>query len=52
MTSMMSGQGKVIGIDIVKPLVEWSKTNMAKSHKGLLESGVVKLQFGNGGEGT
>jgi protein-L-isoaspartate(D-aspartate) O-methyltransferase len=50
-SKMMEDKGKVIGIDYVKPLVEWSIKNMRKSHGGLLEKGIIRLKLGDGWKG-
>jgi len=52
MAHMMEGTGKVVGIDIVQPLISWSIENMKKHHQGLIESKTVELMFGDGWEGN
>ena len=44
-------KGRVYGIDIVKPLVDFACDNIRKNDKDLLESGTVQLQVANGWEG-
>ena len=48
---MVSPTGKVIGIDHVKDLVNWSGINVRKNHGDLLDSGHVKLVIGDGRQG-
>jgi protein-L-isoaspartate(D-aspartate) O-methyltransferase len=43
--------GKVIGIDVIPELIEWSKENVKKSHKDLLDEGRVELKLGDGWKG-
>jgi len=50
-SKMMEDKGKVIGIDVVKPLVEWSITNIKKSHGDLIEKGVIRIKAGDGWKG-
>ncbi len=40
---MVGETGRVVGIDHIKELVEWSVSNVAKEHSFLLDSGRVKL---------
>jgi hypothetical protein len=44
--------GKVIGIDIIPQLVEWSKQNLDKDDPDLRKSGVVNVIVGNGWKGA
>ncbi|XP_033630176.1 protein-L-isoaspartate(D-aspartate) O-methyltransferase-like isoform X1 [Asterias rubens] len=48
---MVGETGRVIGIDHIKELVEWSVSNVAKEHSNLLDSGRVKLVVGDGRKG-
>jgi hypothetical protein len=41
---MVGNQGKVVGIDCVPQLVEWSIKNMKKADKDLLDKDVVQLK--------
>jgi protein-L-isoaspartate(D-aspartate) O-methyltransferase len=45
---MVGESGKVIGIDHIKQLVEWSELNVKKNNSELLTSGRVKLVVGDG----
>ena len=45
---MVGPSGKVVGIDHIQQLVDWSISNVQKNHKDLLESGRVKLVVGDG----
>lgn len=45
---MVGSSGKVVGIDHIQQLVDWSISNVQKNHKDLLESGRVKLVVGDG----
>ncbi len=40
---MVGSGGKVVGIDHVKELVDWSEKNIRKNHAALLDSGNIKL---------
>jgi len=48
---MLGSKGKVIGIDIIKPLVDWAQENMNKDDPQLLSSGRVALKVGDGWKG-
>jgi protein-L-isoaspartate(D-aspartate) O-methyltransferase len=50
-SKMMDDKGKVIGIDYIKPLVDWSIKNLKKSHGDLLEKRIVQLKHGDGWKG-
>jgi len=50
-SKMMGDAGTVIGIDVIKPLVDWSINNLKKSHGDLLDKGVVQLKVGDGWKG-
>ncbi len=39
----MGENGLAVGIDHVDELVKWSKENVGKSHKDLMESGRLKF---------
>ncbi|XP_072032653.1 protein-L-isoaspartate(D-aspartate) O-methyltransferase-like isoform X2 [Amphiura filiformis] len=43
--------GKVVGIDHIKELVDFSRDNLQKDHPELLESGQVELIVGDGRQG-
>jgi len=43
--------GKVVGIDVVKPLVARSLVSIKKSHGGLLQSGALEIKEGDGWAG-
>jgi len=43
--------GKVIGIDVVRELVDWANTNLNKHEKELLTSGTVLVKMGDGWKG-
>ena len=45
---MVGPSGKVVGIDHIQQLVDWSTSNFQKNHKDLLDSGRVKLVVGDG----
>ena len=47
---MVGPQGKVVGIDHIKELVDWSESNVKKNHGDLL-GGRVKLVVGDGRQG-
>lgn len=40
---MVGDAGRVVGIDHVQKLVDWSEKNLRKSHAGFLDSNRVKL---------
>jgi len=48
---MVGSKGTVVGIDIIRPLVEWSQENMNKDDPQLLSSGRVTLKVGDGWKG-
>ena len=48
---MVGPTGKVIGIDHIKELVDWSESNVKKSNAELLTSGNIKLVVGDGRQG-
>jgi len=50
-SKMMGDKGKVIGIDYVKPLVDWSIKNMRKHHSDLLDNGIIRIKQGDGWKG-
>ncbi|GAB5036588.1 protein-l-isoaspartate(d-aspartate) o-methyltransferase-like [Nannochloropsis oceanica] len=51
MGRMVEPKGRVVGIDIVKPLVALARKNIAKADGDLLEKGVVTLECQTGWEG-
>jgi protein-L-isoaspartate(D-aspartate) O-methyltransferase len=53
LANLVGPTGKVVGIDHIQPLVDMSRTNMAKSAEGrkMLESGQVKFVTGDGRKG-
>jgi len=51
MARMIGIDGKVIGIDVISPLVEWSIQNMNKDDSTLLSSKRVTLKVGDGWKG-
>ena len=48
---MVGPTGKVVGIDHIKELVDWSESNVKKNHGDLLSSGQIKLVVGDGRQG-
>jgi len=50
-SKMMQDKGKVVGIEVVKPLLQQSIVNMKKSHADLLEKGIISLKYGDGWKG-
>jgi len=42
---------KIIGIDIIEPLVEWSIKNLNKDDPNLIKSGRVTIKYGDGWKG-
>jgi len=48
---MVGPTGKVVGIDHIKELVDWSESNVKKNNADLLASGQVKLVVGDGRQG-
>lgn len=46
--ALLAGGGKVVGIDHVSELVEWSVENVRKSHGSLLDDGTLALLTGDG----
>ena len=44
MSRMVGPSGKVIGIDVVEPLVKWAKENINRDDEKLMSSGVVQLK--------
>lgn len=52
MARMVGETGKVIGIDIVEPLVQWSIQNVNKDDPTLIQSGRVVLKVGDGWKGA
>ena len=48
---MVGMSGKVIGIDHIQQLVDWSESNIRKNHSELLDSNLVALVVGDGREG-
>ena len=48
---MVGPTGKVVGIDHIKELVDWSESNVKKNNADLLSSGQVKLVVGDGRQG-
>ncbi|TFJ83268.1 hypothetical protein NSK_005430 [Nannochloropsis salina CCMP1776] len=51
MARMVEPKGRVVGIDIVKPLVSLAKSNIEKADDDLLTKGVVTLECKTGWEG-
>lgn len=50
--ALMVGQrGKVVGIDHVQELVDWSEANVRGDHPELLDSGRIQLVVGDGRQG-
>ena len=47
---MVGTSGKVVGIDHIKELVEWSESNVKKNNKDLLNDR-IKLVVGDGRQG-
>ena len=45
---MAGPNGKVIGIDHIQELVDWSEKNIRKNHGDLIDSGRIKLVVGDG----
>ena len=43
--------GKVVGIDHIDELINWSKDNVRKDNPALLESGRIKFVVGDGRKG-
>jgi len=50
-SKMMNDKGKVMGIEVVRPLLDWSLKNMAKRHKNLLDEGLVQMKIADGWKG-
>ena len=48
---MVGPAGKVVGIDHIKELVDWSESNVQKNHGDLLQNGRIKLVVGDGRQG-
>jgi len=48
---MMDDNGKVIGIDIVEPLVQWSIENLNRDDSLMLQSGKVEIKVADGWKG-
>jgi protein-L-isoaspartate(D-aspartate) O-methyltransferase len=48
---LVGPEGVVVGIDVVKPLVDWSIQNMNKDDPNLLKSGLVILKHSDGWKG-
>lgn len=51
-SKMMNDKGLVIGIEHIKELAELSITNISKSHKDLLDNGIIKIFEGDGRKGV
>ena len=45
---MVGPTGKVVGIDHIQNLVDWSENNLRKNHGNLIDSGQIKLVLGDG----
>ena len=45
---MVGPTGKVVGIDHIQNLVDWSENNLRKNHGNLIDSGQIKLVVGDG----
>ena len=45
---MVGPTGKVVGIDHIQNLVDWSENNLRKNHGHLIDSGQIKLVVGDG----
>ena len=43
--------GKVVGIDHIDELINWSKDNVRKDNAALLDSGRIKFVVGDGRKG-
>ena len=52
MVSEGGAKGKVVGIDYITPLVELSAGNMAKADQDLVTNGHVRLEVGDGWQGS
>ena len=50
-SKMVGPSGRVVGIDHIKELVDWSESNVKKNHADLLTSDQVKLVVGDGRQG-
>jgi len=48
---MVGKEGKVIGIDVIEPLVKWSKDNVRNDDPQLLDTGCIELKVGDGWKG-
>ena len=48
---MVGPAGKVVGIDHIQELVDWSESNVQKNHGDLLQNGRIKLVVGDGRQG-
>lgn len=48
---MVGPSGRVVGIDHVQQLVDFSEENIRKNHDSLIDSGNIKLVVGDGREG-
>merc|ERR1712218_566041 len=48
---MVGPAGRVVGIDHIKELVDWSESNVQKNHGDLLQNGRIKLVVGDGRQG-
>merc|ERR1740117_504102 len=42
---------KVIGVDVIPPIVDWSVENVKKNHADLLKSGLMVLKVADGWKG-
>jgi len=51
MARMVGKEGKVVGIDVIEPLVAWSIENCKKDEPELLSKGIITLKVGDGWKG-
>lgn len=45
------GASKVVGIDIIKPLIDWSIQNLNRDDPSFIKSGLVEIKLGDGWKG-
>jgi len=48
---MADSNSTIIGIDVIKPIIEWSILNLNKDDPELIQSGRVKIKYGDGWKG-
>jgi len=51
MARMVGTEGKIVGIDVIEPLVAWSIENCKKDEPELLSKGIITLKVGDGWKG-